>query len=263
MSVTMTKSGEVTMLTLTSNSRSTWPLLCQMFGGLCCSPTCCSVSRRLRAIMGTSQSVLGALHIMVGLLNIGLGAILMGTETVYWQMRNTGFPHWLGALFILFGIVCILSEKFPSPCLVLVNVLLNFLGIAFAIAGIVLYAYNVSRGFYRPWGGCNDWGYRDGPYWSRRRTTTTSTLTPAGKEYMKLCVEGLDLAAVLARAINGVAIVLCVLELCVVISSFVLAIKSLCCHGNSEDDGNCERHDNQQQSRDEPEGGYKSLLEEA
>ncbi|XP_077431887.1 uncharacterized protein LOC144057826 [Vanacampus margaritifer] len=252
MSVSVTKAGDITMLTLTSDSQNSWPLLCQMFGGLCCS-----VSPHLRAIMGVSQSILGALHLMVGLLNIGLGAIVMGSELAYWQMRFTGFPHWLGALFILFGIVCILSEKFPSPCLVLVNVILNLVGIGFAIAGIVLYAKDLHGEFRIRWDSCNDFGHRDGPYWIRRRTTTTSNLTPAGREYLKRCLEGQGLISSLVRAIDGVAIVLCVLELCLVISSCVLAIKSLCRHGNNE------HHDDRQQSRDEPESGYKSLLEEA
>lgn len=42
----------------------------------------------------------------------------------------------------------------------------------------------------------------------------------------------------LLKAINGIAIVLCVLELCLVISSCVLAFKSLCHPSSTEQDGN-------------------------
>ncbi|XP_077384155.1 uncharacterized protein LOC144022869 [Festucalex cinctus] len=251
MSVTMTKAGGVTMLTLTSDPKSSWPPLCQILGGLCYSPLCCTVSQQLRAIMGTSQSVLGALHIMVGLLVMGLGAILMSSGPgSSWQMDSSGFPFWLGALFILFGIIAILSQKFPSPCLVLFNAILNFLGIGFAIAAIVLYSINMGDVYLRL---CRDYDYDDD--WSRRRNDVTTTLSPAGKEYLERCSEGRVLILMLLRAINGIAIVLCVLELCLVISSCVLAIKTLCRHDNSEP------HDNQQQSRDEPEGGYKPLLD--
>ncbi|XP_057689136.1 membrane-spanning 4-domains subfamily A member 8-like isoform X2 [Corythoichthys intestinalis] len=246
MSVTITKAAGVTMLTLTSDPKSSCPPLCQILGGLCYSPVCCSVSRHLRGIVGTAQSVLGALHIMVGLLNIGLGAILMSSGGASgWQMDVTGFPHWLGALFILFGIICILSEKFPSPCLVLVNVILNFSGIAFAITGIALYSENLA-GVYL-WSVCRD---DDDYYYSRNRPT----LSPAGLEYQSRCFVGKDLIMNLVRGIHSVAIVLCVLELCLVVSSFVLAIKSLRRNGH-DDDG-------QQQSPDQPDSVYKPLLNE-
>ncbi|XP_051921262.1 membrane-spanning 4-domains subfamily A member 8-like [Hippocampus zosterae] len=250
MSVTMTKADGVVMLTLTSNPKSSWPPLCQILGGLCYSPVCCSVSRHLRTIMGTSHSVLGALHIMVGLLNIGLGAILMSLGPASsWQMDSSAFPHWLGALFILFGTISIFSEKFPSPCLVLLNALLNLSGIGFAIAGIVLYAINASQIYL--WDICRDDDY----YWSRHHATTLSP-SPAEQYYQKRCSEGRYLILMLIKAINGIAIVLCVLELCLVISSCVLAFKSLCHPSSGQQDGN------QQQSRDDPEGGFKPLLEE-
>nr|XP_061789085.1 membrane-spanning 4-domains subfamily A member 10-like [Nerophis lumbriciformis] len=249
MSVAMTKADGVTMLTLTTDPKSSWPPLCQILGGLCYTPVCCSVSRHLRGVMGTSQSVLGALHIMMGLLSIGLGAILMSDErTSGWVMDFTGFPHWLGALFILFGIICILSEKFPSPCLVLVNVILNFSGIAFAIAGIVLYSKNLARIYLGRF--CGTYG---DDYYGRQRPTPS----PAGVKYQLLCLEGKHLILMLARGINGVAIVLCVLELCLVVSSFVLAIKSLCLSGR-DDNGDVQ----QQESPDQPDSVYKPLLNE-
>ncbi|XP_057691301.1 uncharacterized protein LOC130915360 [Corythoichthys intestinalis] len=250
MSVAMTKADGVTMLTLTTDPKSNWPPLCQILGGLCYTPACCSVSRHLRGVMGTSQSALGALHIMTGLLSIGLGAILMSNGPAsFWEMDFTGFPHWLGALFILFGIVCILSEKFPSPCLVLVNVILNFSGIAFAIAGIALYAGNLT-GISLEWGFCRK--NRNDYYVGKR-----STLSPAGIKYQLRCLEAKDLILMLARGINGVAIALCVLELFLLISSAVLAIKSLCRIGRNNNGD-----DRQQQNLDQPEGVYRSLLKE-
>ncbi|XP_049587746.1 membrane-spanning 4-domains subfamily A member 6C [Syngnathus scovelli] len=248
MAISMSKADGVTILTLATDPTSSCPPLCQILGGLCYSPTCCSVSRRLGRFMGTSQTVLGALHIMTGLLNIGLGVILMCTGPFSsWEMDSSGYPYWLGTLFILFGIVCILSERFPSPCLVIVNVILNLSGIGFAIAGIVLYAINISDIFL--WNICR---VDDSYNWSQ---TTTRSLSGNEQQYLQRCLEGKALLLMLLRSINGMAIVLCVLELCLVISSSVLAIKSLCRHGNGEP-----HHD--PQSRDEPEGGYKQIPEE-
>ncbi|KAF1388336.1 hypothetical protein PFLUV_G00089140 [Perca fluviatilis] len=162
MSVTMTKADGITVFTVTSDPQSVYPPLCQILKSLCYSPVCCSVSQHLRRVQRTSQSVLGALHIMVGLLNIGLGTILICSQTDNWDgpLYQTGFPFWLGGLFILFGTIGILSEKYPSPCLVIVNVILNLAGVAFAITGIVLYSIDMARIYM--WWMCYDNNYYSG-----------------------------------------------------------------------------------------------------
>ncbi|XP_041648645.1 uncharacterized protein LOC121513155 [Cheilinus undulatus] len=235
MSVTMTRSDGVTVFTLTSDPQSSLPPICQILKGLCYSPVCCSVSQRLKKFQGASQSVLGALHIMVGLLNIGLGAILLYGDAS-WQMYYYKFPIWLGVLFILFGIMNILSEKFPSPCLVILSVILNLSGVAFAITAIVLYIINVLNIYL--WWMCHDydWDYR-----YRHRVTPSP-------EKMTKCLETQDLVLMILRSINAVLIVLAVLELCVTISSAVLGIKAL-------------KQKPENKSPDDPEQ-YKPLLEE-
>ncbi|KAJ3597628.1 hypothetical protein NHX12_001146 [Muraenolepis orangiensis] len=149
MSVSMAKSGGVTVLTLNSDTGSACPPLCQILKALCYSPVCCSVSQKLRSIMGTSHSALGTLEVMVGLMNLGLGAILSGN----WSRMDTGFPYWLGTLFILFGILCILSEKFPSPCLMVVGgvnvvlIILSVLQLCVSISCVVLGIRAVRKSF--------------------------------------------------------------------------------------------------------------------
>ncbi|XP_041648626.1 high affinity immunoglobulin epsilon receptor subunit beta-like [Cheilinus undulatus] len=237
MSVTMTRSDGVTVFTLTSDPQSSLPPICQILKGLCYSPVCCSVSQRLKKFQGTSQSVLGALHIMVGLLNIGLGAILLNSGYgSSWQMDESKYPIWMGVLFILFGIMNILSEKFSSPCLVILSVALNLSGVAFAITAIVLYIINVLKIYL--WWMCHDydWDYR----YDRR-------VTPSPEEMTK-CLETQDLLLMILRSINAVLIVLAVLELCVTISSAVLGIKAL-------------KQKTENKSPDDPEQ-YKPLLEE-
>ncbi|XP_073341905.1 uncharacterized protein [Pagrus major] len=240
MSLTMAKADGVTVLTLTADPESSCPPLCQILKGLCYSPACCSVSQHLRRVQRSSQSVLGALHIMVGLLNIGLGAILRSSAGgSWWQMDEYGFPFWLGGIFIMFGVLGILSEKYPSPCLVILNVTLNLLaGVAFAIAAIALYSINIGFIWF---GWCDDYDY------SYRRHYTPS---PHEDMIREKCLEGRALILMLTRGINGLLIVLSVLELCLVISSAVLGIKALM---------NSERRENE--STEDPEH-YKPLLEE-
>ncbi|XP_041650123.1 high affinity immunoglobulin epsilon receptor subunit beta-like [Cheilinus undulatus] len=237
MSVTMTRSDGVTVFTLTPDPQSSLPPICQILRGLCYSPVCCSVSQRLKKFQGASQSVLGALHIMVGLLNIGLGTILLNCASVTsWQMRDYEYPIWMGVLFILFGIMNILSEKFPSPCLVILSVTLNLSGVAFAIAAIALYIINVLK-IWLEWM-CDDYDYN---YENRHR------VTPSPEEMTK-CLETQDLVLMILRSINAVLIVLAVLELCVTISSAVLGIKAL-------------KQKTENKCPDDPDQ-YKPLLEE-
>ncbi|XP_019130736.2 membrane-spanning 4-domains subfamily A member 8 [Larimichthys crocea] len=217
MSVTIAKADGVTVLTLTSDPQSSCPPLCQILKGLCYSPVCCSVSQHLRRVQKSSQSVLGALHIMVGLLNIGLGAILCNWGSgSSWEMESTLYPFWLGALFILFGAMSILSEKRPSPCLVILSVILNLAGVAFAIAAIILYSLNIAE--IGLWWMCGSDDY----YYSRHHTPS-----PHEDIATEKCLEGKALILMLFRGINAVLIVLSVLELCVSISSAVLGIKAL------------------------------------
>ncbi|XP_042077228.1 membrane-spanning 4-domains subfamily A member 8 isoform X1 [Haplochromis burtoni] len=195
MSVTVSKVDGVTILTLTSDPNSPWPPLCQILKNLCSSPVCCKVSQHLRRLKRPSEIVLGTLQIMIGLLNVVLGSILISQHDGSWTMSYTGYPCWMGGLFIMFGIVSILSDKYPSPCLVIVNVILNLTGVAFAIAAIVLYSISVSN-----------------LYWP---------------EMCYECYGGKTVIMMLYRSIIAVLIVLSVLELCVTISSVVLGIKSL------------------------------------
>ncbi|XP_053183863.1 transmembrane protein 176B-like [Scomber japonicus] len=253
MSVGMTKTDGVTILTLTSDPNSACPPLCQIFKALCYSPVCCSVSQQLRRVQKTSQSVLGALHIMVGLLNIGLGLVLLGGHGGPWWMMDSMFPFWLGSLFILFGITCILSEKFPSRCLVIINVILNLAGVCFAITGIVMYSITMLESDWDLWGMCDDDRYNRYnryDYGYGRYGRTTASPSPEKLIMKEKCLEAKALILMLNRSLNAVLIVMSTLELCLVISSVVMGIKALKSSQKGEN-----------KSTDEPEH-YKPLLEE-
>lgn len=63
MSLSMTKSDGVTVVTLKSDPGSTCPPICQILKTLCYSPVCCSVSEKLRPVLGTSHTVLGVSYL--------------------------------------------------------------------------------------------------------------------------------------------------------------------------------------------------------
>ncbi|XP_030014067.1 uncharacterized protein LOC115435640 [Sphaeramia orbicularis] len=239
MSVTMAKADGVTVFTLTSDPNSACPPLCQILKGLCYSPVCCSVSQPLRRLQGTSQSVLGAFQVMVGILNISFGTILFICADFDWWAPV--FPFWLGSLFIFFGLMCILSEKFPSPCLVIFNVILNLTGIGFSITAIVLNSIYLDRSWWYYSSLCQVNSYLRDRY----------TESPELQIMIQKCEEGQHLITMLTKSIYILLIILSVLELCITISSVVLGIKALRKRGK------------EQNKSSEVLEHYKELLEDA
>ncbi|XP_068179799.1 uncharacterized protein [Antennarius striatus] len=221
MSLTMAKADGVTVFTLTSDPQSSCPPICQILKGLCYSPACCSVSQHLKSVQRTSQSVLGAMHMMVGLINIGLGAILCSSGGgSWWQMDRSLFPFWFGGVYLFLGVMCILSEKCPSPCLVLINVILNLSGVVFAIASIVLYSINIAH--IGLWWMCNNYYYNFTP-------------SPLFQKVIKeKCEDGRSIILMMMRSMNAVLIVVSVMEFCVAISSAYFGIKTLRSRGTKE-----------------------------
>ncbi|XP_024114016.1 uncharacterized protein LOC112136518 [Oryzias melastigma] len=211
MSMTINKGEGVTVITLNSDPTSSCPAICQIFKGLCYSPILCSVSQPLKK--KASLSVLGAMQIMIGLLNIGPGLILRNSRFTPWSLNRTEFSSWLGALFIAFGFMCILSERFPSLCLVFFNIILSVAGVAFSITAIVLYSIYIAA---------------IDPWWCNSQYYGSSTTTPKTKTRLdEICEESQQLVLVLLRGLNVMLIVLSVLELCVTISATILEIKAL------------------------------------
>ncbi|XP_051720777.1 transmembrane protein 176l.4 [Ctenopharyngodon idella] len=78
MSLTVSQGEGLTVITITSNPKSKWPVLCQILGFLCNSPGCFAPQH----MKGNLKDV----HIALG--------------------------------FLVAGIVCILGTKFTSSCLV-------------------------------------------------------------------------------------------------------------------------------------------------
>ncbi|CAL8355531.1 unnamed protein product [Arctogadus glacialis] len=218
MSVSMTKSEGVTVMTMTSDPGSACPPLCQILKALCYSPVCCNVSQKLRSVLGTSHSALGAMQVMVGLINIGLGGVLSTSGSSYLLWEFGYFSYWMGSLFIVFGFLCILSEKFPSLCLVVSSVTAQLSGVGFSITAVVLYSINL---FY---GEDGSWPCENNRYDFRSRSTGPPIDYSSDIEK---CLEGLSIIKAILRGVNGLLIILSVLQLCLSISCVVLGIKAV------------------------------------
>ncbi|XP_035527847.1 uncharacterized protein LOC118335590 [Morone saxatilis] len=212
MSVTVVKDEGVTVVTVTSDSKSMLPPLCQILKSLCYSPVCCSVYKGL--MQTNAISALGTVQIMVGLFNIGLGPGRISRHPD--DFNNLGTAYWLGGVYIAAGIVSLLADRFPSLCSVGFAVFVNIIGSIFAIVGIVLYGMDLGdRDVYRM---CN---------WSSGYMSNISTNNDNCR-YVAYIYQRL------LTAMDITMIVLAVLQLCVCISFAILGIKALLGRKNRE-----------------------------
>ncbi|CAL1586832.1 unnamed protein product [Knipowitschia caucasica] len=220
MSVSLTRSEGVTVLTLTSDPSSACPPLCQLLGALCYSPKLCSRSPGMVLPRRGSQAVLGALWMVNGVLQAALGGVLLSAGgAASYQLRDTWCPVWLGGIFLLLGVCCVLTERRPRPCSVLLSGIFNLFGAAMSITAIVWYCTQLSEaGFYSM---C----YDDYYYWDSR---TTPSPSPEKEALRARCLEGRRLLRALVYGIGGVLLTLAVLGLCLGISSATLSFKALC-----------------------------------
>ncbi|KAG7457917.1 hypothetical protein MATL_G00232420 [Megalops atlanticus] len=169
----------------------------------------CTVSQRLRKLLGGAQSSLGTIQIMVGLFTIALGAILLQTYSGPYFLWAIGAPYWLGAMFIVSGIFCILAQGFPSPCLVLLTAMMNLVCTILAVAGFVFYLVDE--------GGREDWRCQKDP----------TKLDPVNQSNLDICVTYKPLLVTLQIGLRVMLIVFDILQFCVAISAVVLGIKAL------------------------------------
>ncbi|XP_063056110.1 uncharacterized protein LOC134450188 [Engraulis encrasicolus] len=231
MSVTVTQAEGVTVLTLTSNEGSNCPLLCQILGN---SPVC-TVSQKLKMNLGGTLTALGAAQIMIGLFTIGIGSILWTPFWFHTFASHTGAPFWLGSMFMVFGVMCILGEKFPSPCLVVITGLMNMMGIAFAITAIVIYAVDISSSFWDDGYDCGEDRYNG---YNRNYYDSTVSPTPPfeREENLSICKRNAAAYRMLRRGIDIIIIISAIVQLGVAITSSVLAFRSAYKKGIAQQD---------------------------
>ncbi|XP_065154937.1 uncharacterized protein [Paramisgurnus dabryanus] len=238
MSLTMSQGDGVTVITVSTNPKSKWPILCQILGTLCYSPVC-SVAHDMKGKLTETLTALGIVQMIVGIINIAMGIFLV---SIYWYssiLRDLQAPFWLGGMFLAVGIVCILAAKFPSPCVLVIAVILNIVSAALAITAIVLHSVELAAELYPSCGYNNYSPYED-----------YITKSPEQIKDQEICLYYKPLNQVILRGVNIMMIVLAVLQLCVTISFSVVTLKALC-----KKSGDAQSVENPQR--------YKPLLEDA
>uniref|UniRef100_A0A673N906 Uncharacterized protein n=1 Tax=Sinocyclocheilus rhinocerous TaxID=307959 RepID=A0A673N906_9TELE len=179
MPLTVSQGEGMMVITVTSNPKSKWPALCQILSSLCYGPVCFA-SEDMKEKLTDTLRVIG---IMVGVMNITMGCF------------GFIFSFWIGGVFLVVGITCVLAVKFSRPKLV---VILNVVSAALAITAAVLYSMDLAMGSSLS---C----YREYYYYSSNNDWLTQK-----------------------KRLDIMMIALSVLQLCVTISFCVLTGEALC-----------------------------------
>uniref|UniRef100_A0A9J8B8B4 Transmembrane protein 176l.3a n=1 Tax=Cyprinus carpio carpio TaxID=630221 RepID=A0A9J8B8B4_CYPCA len=299
MSLTVSQGEGMTVITVASNPKSRWPVLCQILGSLCYGPVSIA-SQEMEEKLTDTQRVIGIVQIVVAVMNLVLGCfgiifffvttsansivlsvlqlcvaisfcvltikslckkggsaklventtsesrsgksqyslpfghscsmtlalnqdmedkltdthtalgtvqIMVGVMNITVGFFGFVFAFWIGGVFLVVGIMCVLAVMFPHPRLLVITVALNVVSAALAITTAVLYSIDLAMGSSLS---C----YREHYYYSSNNDW------PAHKKsnLSQMMLGGLDI----------MMIVLSVLQLCVTISFCVLTGKALC-----------------------------------
>ncbi|XP_077077698.1 uncharacterized protein LOC143730975 [Siphateles boraxobius] len=238
MSLTVSQGEGLTVITVSSNPKSKWPVLCQILAYLCCSPVC-FVSQNMKGKLTNIHTSFGTMQIIVGVINIVFG-ILLRSVWIWNTATESRAAFWIGGVVLVVGIVTILGAKFPSPCLLVIVLILNIVSGALAITAVVLYSVDLAKG--------NDSYCQTDYYYSSYGTPATPSAEKMRRT--EICMHYKYLVQMIIGGLDIMMIVLSVLQLCVNISFCVLTGKALC------------KKDEDAKSVEDPEL-HKPLLEDA
>ncbi|XP_051553394.1 uncharacterized protein LOC127440682 isoform X2 [Myxocyprinus asiaticus] len=219
MSLTVSQGEGVTVITITANPNSKWPVLCQMLGTLCYSPVCCVYKDENRKLTKT-HTALGAVQIIIGIINIVTGILLasMGTRDYIMQFDA---PFWLGGVFLIVGIISVLAVKFPSLCMLVLSVILNQGSAALAMITSALYSWDLVSRIQIQGSDCPMSSDLIQDY----AMSGTHSLEDLNKALACLYYE--HLYKVTSGGLDAMMIVFSVLQFCVTISFCTLTVKEL------------------------------------
>ncbi|XP_058604151.1 transmembrane protein 176A-like [Onychostoma macrolepis] len=244
MTLTVSRGEGLTVITVASNPKSKWPVLCQILGFLCYSPVC-SVSQGMKGKLKDVHTAFGIVQMIIGVLNIVVGIVFTSLGSWFIMYRIAHGPFWIGSVFLVVGIMCVLTAKFPTSCLLTIGIILNVISAGLAITAIVLYSVDLANDHTNE--NCESRSYYYSRYDGYGYDTTPS---PEDSRRTEMCLYYKNINEIIFRGLDIMMIVLSVLQLCVTISFSVLTGKALC------------KKDEDVKSVEDPEL-HKPLLEDA
>ncbi|XP_030046137.1 membrane-spanning 4-domains subfamily A member 4A isoform X2 [Microcaecilia unicolor] len=180
--------------------------------------TLCQVPEVLRKFFKGEPKALGVTQILIGFVQIILTIILLSVPIPFYSISAiVGVPIWGGVLFIISGSLSVAAKNRANTCLVKGSMVMNILSSIAALVGIILLSFDQSYTYYRYYSDCdyNLHGYYGGSYDNYN------------------CQMFRNALGVATKGIEGVLLVLMILELCISISTSAFGCNAVCCSSNS------------------------------
>ncbi|XP_030046138.1 membrane-spanning 4-domains subfamily A member 15-like [Microcaecilia unicolor] len=181
--------------------------------------TLCQVPETLRKFFKGEPKALGVTQILIGLMQFILGVILVSaTPTLSSIFAIIGLPFWGGVLFIISGSLSVAAKNKANMCLVKGSMVMNILSSIAAFIGIIFLSVDLSFTYYSYYS-CN-YNFYDGHH--------------SGSYYNEYDCQRLKDALMRAiHGIQGVLLLLMLLEFFISISTSAFGCKAVCCSSNS------------------------------
>ncbi|KAK2903570.1 hypothetical protein Q8A67_008283 [Cirrhinus molitorella] len=228
MTLTVSQGEGLTVITVQSNPKSKWPILCQILGFLCYSPVCFVSQDVTKGKLKDVHTAFGIVQMIIGVLNIVVGIVFTSLGAWYPMYRMAQGPFWLGSVFLVVGILCILTAKFPTSCLMVIGMILNVVSAALAITAVVLYSLDLANEHTNEYCESNYYSPYDGYGYGYGYDNRYATPSPEDIRKKEMCLYYKYLNEIIYRGLDIMMIVLSVLQLCVTISFCVLTGKAFC-----------------------------------
>ncbi|XP_065117535.1 uncharacterized protein [Paramisgurnus dabryanus] len=126
---------------INTNPKSKWPTLGHILGKL---RPAGSIPQDVKRTMLYLITALGILQIIVGILNIATGILFANWGIHDYIMKFYG-PYWLGAVFLISGIMTLLVCFYLSKVLDILALILNQASAFLALMGVALYSWDLVR----------------------------------------------------------------------------------------------------------------------
>ncbi|XP_073715506.1 uncharacterized protein [Misgurnus anguillicaudatus] len=200
---------------INTNPKSKWPSLRHILGNLCLSPAG-SIPQDVKSTMLYLLTALGILQIIVGMLNIVTG-ILFANWGIHDYMMMFYGPYWLGAVFLISGIMTLLVGCCRSIVLDILSLILNQVSAFVALMGVALYSWDlVSASYYS----ANDY---------------SATLIQEQRNGDDAFVYFKDSNMMFRRTLDVMMIALAVLQLCLNVYFIVILVRVFVEKNSAED----------------------------
>lgn len=180
----------------------------------------CQVPEALAKFFKGEPKALGVSQILIGLMQIILAIVLATVQSSLLSIFViSGSPFWGGLFFIISGSLSVAAQNKSNMCLVKGSLVMNIFSAIAAFTGIILLAIDLGSSYYNYYS-CSPYNSYDyhpnGPYY-----------------YSNNCQGFRNALLMVVHGVEGVLLLLMLLEFCISIATSAFGCKATCCTSSS------------------------------